>query len=510
MHDHRHENKTDTESLAGTIRRSGVYVLIGKLITPVLTFLITVYIVRKLDVGQYGIYNILLAVMAYVGLLSSLGLVHIFKRFLPEFLQHKAIGSIRRMVMSGLGVRLILSLLFLVLIGILSGHLGKLLKIENFGFYFQWFALGILFFLESQLLGVALVSIFLHRFFVLAQIGYSLIRAGIVVFLLESGYDLRGLLIAESLGFLILVLLQSAAFHRGFLRLHPGEKGETLPWKRVIRYGGFSYFNEMGEQILDVSTDFFIISAFLGAHETGLYAFSAEVMRMIYRWMPHYLLMDVITPAFFTRYTRNRKDVELGQMFNLIFKSICFLFMPIVVGIFVLGDKMVATLFDPKYLEALPVLWIVAGFTLINASAFPLGLVVEAVEKVEIHFYGKMFSIYNLIGDLLVVKPFGIIGVAVVTSTAILFKNLYTFFRIRKWVTFSIDWRSLLIILENALFMGAMVYLMRPLAGTLHGFIGVVLAGCIIYLAAAIFHKAFNAMERDQLKRIVPGSRFPF
>ena len=61
-----------------------------------------------------------------------------------------------------------------------------------------------------------------------------------------------------------------------------------------------------------------------------------------------------------------------------------------------------------------------------------VGLVLKAVERVEILLQSKMFSVYNLAGDVLVAPVFGITGVAVVTGSAVVFKDLYCYYFARK------------------------------------------------------------------------------
>jgi O-antigen/teichoic acid export membrane protein len=179
-------------------------------------------------------------------------------------------------------------------------------------------------------------------------------------------------------------------------------------------------------------------------------------------------------------------------------------------GIFLLGDRMIAVLFDPKYMEALHVLWIAAAFTVLNAVSFPLGLVVEAVEKVEIHLYAKIFSIYNLAGNLLVIHTLGIEGIALVTSSAVLFKNLYTFIRIRKWVRFSIDGKAFLKILMNTGVMCIPLYFLRDAAQNIPGLFFSVLAGMLLYALCSMLNRVFSPWERGQLQRLIPGGKFPF
>ena len=167
--------------------------LAGKLITPVITFLVSVLIVRVLSVTDFGIYNFLFAVMAYVGLFSSFGLPNIFKRYIPEFMHKGAYQHVRKTVNYGLAIRLLMVLVALGCIRLFAEPIGALFNIEGYVRYFQLFALGMLFYLEAQLMGTALVSLFLHKYFVLTQIGYTLVRGGLLFFLLKRGYGLQSL-----------------------------------------------------------------------------------------------------------------------------------------------------------------------------------------------------------------------------------------------------------------------------------------------------------------------------
>ena len=504
-------NQNNHDSLfIRTVRSNTFYILGGKIITPFVTFLTTIYIIRKISVTDYGIYNVLLAIMAYVGLVSSAGLLNIFQRFIPEFHQNREYGHVRKLTWQGTLFRLVASGILIGLVFLFSGAESRLFNISDYITYIQIFALGILFFLESQLVGLALISTFLHKYFVFAQISYTGVRALLLLALLESGMALTGLLWAETAGFAFLLGAQAFYFYKYYWRVHPEKQQGRFPYRRLLRYGGFSYFNEVGEQILDVSTDFFVISAYLGARQVGLYAFANETIRLLSRWMPHRLLMDVITPVFFSRFAESGDPGDLEKMFRLLVKLIAFMFFPVVAGLFILGGPMIRFLFDAKYLDALPVLWLVAVFSAINAFAYPIGLMVQAVEKVEIHLMSKLFSIYNLAGDILVVRPYGITGIAVVTGSAVLFKNIFTFFMIRRHLQFRFPVRSLITISVNSVLTALVFWLLKDMVSGLAGLIIVTMLGGSFYLIASYLNRGFSPEEHTMINRILKKKVFHF
>ncbi len=504
------ENKKARISLRLAVRENSLFMLAQKFITPFLNLFITIYIIRKVSVEHYGIYGILITLMDYLILLSAFGLPSIYQRFFPEFLSNRQEEKVSILVKKGLRLSFISSLILTFTVFVFSQEIGALLKISNFKNYFIIWFLSIIFYLQARLFGTVLTSLFLHRYFVFSEIIYALFRCLVIFWLLKTKLGLKGLLIGEVVSYALLFMLQSTFFYQKFARHYPSAVNEEYEKKRIARYGGFSYLNEMGAKILDVSTDLFIISAFLGPFAAGLYAFANRAMELFSKAMPDNLFMEVIRPAFFTKYARNSDKEEIERVFNTLTKFIAFFFFPLVAGIFVLGDKLIIYVFDSKYLPSLSVLWIVASFTALNSFQFPLGLMVQAVERVEVNLYSKIFSIYNLIADLLVVKNFGIKGVAFVTGTAILFKNLFIYLYAQKYVSFSLDFKSISKILLNSGMMSIPLYFMRSLISNIFSLGFVVLIGGLIYFFISFLNKSFSLRERKIINQILPKAVFVF
>lgn len=503
------DQKTLRQDLPTLVRRNSYYVLIERTVAPAVNFLVTVLIVRKLAVDEFGIYNILLAMMGYIALLSSLGVPSVFQRYIPEFYMRNQIGQLKKLVQKGLILRLLLCTLILLVVFLFSEKVGDLFKFEQAFRYLALFAAAIIFFLQTELLSTAFTSIFHHKLFVLAQISYVMFRAVLLVFLFNLGKGLEGLLIAESASFGFLLFLQ-LLFYRKFFSHHVQGSDDKLPLRRLFKFGGMSYFNEIGAEILSVSTDYFIISAFLGPVAVGIYAFANKVMMLASRIMPHVVFMDVIRPAFFSRYSQDENPTQLNQMFNFVSKLIAFFMIPLVIGIFSLGDKMITFVFGARYLDSLTVLWVVACFYALNFFMFPTGLVLQSIEKVKFLFYSKIFAVYNIVADILIVKQYGILGIAVITGSAVLFKNIFCFFFAKKYTQISFDFKSMGKIVLNASLMGVFLYGFRTRVTNLSHLILIILCGAVLYLSLSYFNKIFSQEERNYLNNILPRPVFQF
>ena len=453
---------------------------------------VTTFIIRSLSVEDYGIYNILFALMGYVSLFASFGLPQIFQRFIPEAYQQKDFALLKQIVWRGLVIRLALSVLAVALILLLSTPIGRLLKIEGWEQYFRLFAVGMICFLEIGLFSTALNGMFLHKYSVIGNIVWVLLRGALMAWVIVQGYGLTGVLWAEVASWAVWFAVLLFFYHQQVVRRHPTPRAAPLPLKRLFRYGGFSFFNEMGSSILSVATDVLVISAFLGPAAAGIYGFCNRVVKMFSKCLPHVVLQDVLRPAFFIRFAETGDLKDLERMFNLLTKISAFFLFPFAAGVLVLSDKMIPFVFGDKYSDALIPLWIVVTFSAINAFMFPLGLVLQSLEKVDVLLYSKAFAIYNLIGDLLVVKPFGVVGVALVTCSAVLLKNLFCLYFARKYTGLSIDWRGFLKVLFNTAVMTLLLVPIRPFVTGIAGLIVATIIGCVIYGTIATINRAFT------------------
>jgi len=497
------------EEVYAKIRKNSFYTLLERILVPAFNFFITVFIIRQLTIGDYGIYNILIAIMGYIALLSSLGLPGVFRRFIPEFYQKKEIAKIIQLVKKGMSLRFIISGGIILLLLFFSSEIGQFFKFSRAFQYLAVFSIGIVFYMQALLLKNVMVSMFLHKQFLISQLIYVIFRASILYILLALGKGLLGLLIGESIVYVLLYMLFQF-FYLRFLKKQPSKDREELPRKRLLRFGGLSYFNEVGEKILAVSTDFFIISVFLGPEAVGIYGFATWIMTIASRFLPHTIFINIIRPLFFAQYIQKKDPEWLKKMFILLVKITAFFSLPLVANIFILGDKLIYYVFDPKYLKSLTVLWIVAGFFTVNYLMTLIELVLQSIEKVQILFYSKIFAVYNLILDLLVVKAYGIIGIAIVTCTAVLFKNIFCYFYARKYISLSFDIKNLGKIASNSLVMAVPIFLLRNYVQSVISLVIVIMIGVFVYFVISSLNKSFSHEEKRIINRILPKPVFIF
>ena len=491
------------------IKINAQYIFLHKMTVPVINLLITIFIVKKLSISDYGIYNLLLAIIGYLTLFSSMGMLNVFQRYIPEYNTKNEFYILKKMFRSGMLLRLILTIICIILLLTLKHQLNHLFKADNLHVYIEYFALGIILFLEIQIVEVTLSSLLLNKYIFVSYLISTIVRAIAVYLLLGRGMGIKGLLLAETFNYAVLFVLQMLFYYTGFARTHYSES-KPFPIRRLVHYAGFSYLDEVGETILDVKTDFFIISSFLGPTMVGLYAFANQIIELISKILPFKFMKSLIRPLFFSSFAKNQNMETLNYNFNFLMKIIAFIAFPTFVCLLMFSDKIILYLFDQKYLPALNVLNVFTTFMIINSFQFPLQLVVQAKEKVKITFISKIFSVYNLIGDILIINFMGIVGVGLVTCTARLFENIFIFIKIRKHVPLTIDFAPLLKIGINSLILTVCLYFIKDLATNLYMLIVLILLSIVIYLLISYINKSFLEEERNLINKMLPKPIFVF
>jgi O-antigen/teichoic acid export membrane protein len=259
----------------------------------------------------------------------------------------------------------------------------------------------------------------------------------------------------------------------------------------------------------NTDTDNFVIGNRLGQEAVGIYAFSNKIANIIVAWSPISVASNIISPIFFGRYTKNKDDDEIDKMFQILNKILYVFFTPILFGLIALNKNFVGIVFGEKYIGAV---WILIGVFLyqaFNSYQFPLGLVVYALEKNKINFYSRIFSIYNLIADLILIRFFGIEGVLFATASAITFKNLFIYYWIRRYIKLTWDWHLYVKIIVNGLIMGAIVWYPGLTVNNLWGLTLIILLGLLVYTLLTFNSKIFTFNELQLFNKIAGRELIP-
>ena len=476
---------------------------LGYFLITIISFITSVYIIRKLCVEDYGHYQILMGTIPFIMMLCSFGTTSVIQRFIPEFFEIRNYFGIKIISITCILLK-ILAVGFVLLI--LANNLDKVLhflnvpEIKN---YAHIFFVAVLIFVEISTIQIILTSLFLVKYNVVIDTLGAILRFWLYFHAIKTGQGLKGIIFYFLIINIFLCISYSVVYYLSVFRLKSRQELEPIKKKRIIKFGALSYFNEVSYSLYDSSVDYYIISYFMGPTYVGYYSFAFVTLQKIVNWLPSKMVANLITPTITRRYYEKNDVTELNIMFKLYNKTIVFFVMPAMIGLIVLGDKIIIFIFDPKYLESLKIVYLFAIFEIINSVYIGAGVIVKVLEKVKILLFSRITAIYNFIGAIAFIKYFGLLGVAFATGSAIFFNRMIIYFYIKKHVYISSPYNSHIKILINSLFMGLIVYISRNHVTSIVSLLTIVIIGAIIYAITSYLNLCFNDGERKIINKIL-------
>jgi len=209
---------------------------------------------------------------------------------------------------------------------------------------------------------------------------------------------------------------------------------KILNSKQFRQFSNWSFLQESGGSILDISMDILIISVMLTEADMANYGFANKIIGLLFLVIPTATLHDYINPIVFRKYSEKNDKRFLCGIYSLLNKiSLIFAF-PICIFIFYFSKDYLNYFFDGKYKEVSFLLIILCVFQLFNTFQYSLSTVLNAIKKVKYFTYVRVFAFYNIIMDIVLIKLIGIEGAAIATGTTVLFSNIYLFVMAKKYI----------------------------------------------------------------------------
>lgn len=488
--------------------RNVLYNYIGRIGTQLIGLAVSVYVIRELPVDTYGEYAILMSIVAYVATLCSFGIASVTQRFLPEMWQRGQRDDINMLVVRwGVGSRIVGGVAAGALLLLFAGPLGRLLGVFALPSYAEVFGGVVILTLIGSFLDVVLTSI-LRQFAANGSLlASSALRSVGFWYVVSHAMGMAGLLAVELAAAALRVVVLSFSYLTQLSKCRPvlAERSDVqgVGRRRLTRYAGWAYLNDLGFLLFGVDTANFVVGSQLGTVSVGTYAFANRVSSMVMDWSPVSVASNVITPLFFRQYSRAQDPRELDRMFRMLNKLIYLIMLPTLAGVAAIGHPLVFVVFGEKYISAVWLIVAVLLYQVVNAYQFPLGLVVFALEKNQINVYSRVFSVYNLIADLALVGYLGIYGVVLATATAITLKNLYIYWRITKDLRLTWDWDPLARIAGNALLTALVAWVASTLVAGISGVALACVAGATAYAGLTLASGVFSDEEVMAVHRVL-------
>lgn len=479
------------------------YTVVFKGLSQVILIIVNILLVRALSEHTYGVYNLFYSVIALTGMFASFGLPNTLQRYIPEYYARKEFKIAHRLYRMASALRLLSNVIAMGLILIFWEKTAIYLKIETYKYTFMFFVLIILLHLQRQLLEICLEAYFLQKYRHAVSIVFVSMRAVGYAFVILKGKDLWFILVIDLLAYLVTFFGLEIIYRKRI----PKKEGQSAYFDkyekaRLVRYATYSNFNDAGVGLLGISSDIFIIAAYLDPVAVGAYAFCNRLSSICQRFSPLNYLLDVIRPFFFSVGTLSDSQKVKGS-YQLLLKMNYLFYFPMFFFVSIFGQGIITVLFGGKFVAYSSVLTLVVFFSFLNSFALPMGLVAQLRERADIILYSKIFAGYNIIMDIILINYFGIWGAVLATGSAVLGKNFFVWYFVRNEATFRGTGPYFIII---ALYWVSVSSIAICLKYVFLNQIIILITGIILFITAFVGQfrlSPFNKYERKALKQLI-------
>ncbi|KMJ59018.1 Teichuronic acid biosynthesis protein TuaB [Bacillus sp. LL01] len=152
--------------------------------------------------------------------------------------------------------------------------------------------------------------------------------------------------------------------------------------KELMSFGVFQLMSRLVNRI-GANIDYILIGRFLGAEALGIYSLAYQVVTI-----PVMKINPIITRVAFPVFSRSQSDNKLLiEGFLNVTKMLALVSLPLLLGLMAISDLFIEVFFGARWLEAAPILGILAVVGILRVLMNPNGSIILAKGKANIAFY---------------------------------------------------------------------------------------------------------------------------
>lgn len=494
---------------AGQVKSGTVWLTVSFAVTGICGIAIHKLLTHFFSLEEYGVYSIVMAIAGFSILVFGLGIPDTIQRYVPQYLAQNEHRNLKRFLARNILVFHSLAIAPLALLVWQRDRLATLFNLPPLPEAFYVLA-GLLVFLHLALFleSCLLVSFAAFRARTLGEIiGYG----GRIIAIVAVGLSapdikflLAGLILVSLLHFLYNGSVLAAEIRRLAATLHE----KAVNTAEIAKFAFARYFHSLFETILDFTFDIYMISWLLGAQgpaQAGIYALGITFLNIVLQVNPCRIGFAAIRNAVLRRYDSRLEMEPTLVMVRLYAKLLAFFYIPIIIGTAFLARPFFSLFFPPEYLRAADV-FVLGTVFMGTALSFvlPFGLITDILKLKRVHIYSRVFVLYNVALNYILIPEYGIYGAIVSTGSAWLLIAVFLYLYIRRLAPLNLDWSALARSVANGLPMAAALYLLSGFTDAYWKLAIDAALGCAVFFAAARVNRILSDEERTLVSAGLP------
>ena len=398
------------------------------LLNAVVSFLLMPLIVHSLGNEMYGLWAVVGSFLGFYGLFDF-GLSSAVQRYLSKALGKNDTNKANVIINTAFFVFIVICLLVLVFTGILAFYAPQFEKVVKDLSLFRKIivilgaslALG---FPTRVFMGV-LFSHLRQDLFSLVEIIKLAVRTMLILHFLRIGHGILTLavinLLSNILGDILTFILAKKTARYMSINF------KIVDLTMIKAFGQYSIFTFVGQisDKLRFYVDNFVISAFIGLSSVTIYSIAANLTRYFIESIACAFGTGMLLPIF-SGYEAKGDYQSIREKFISLTRISGYVSMLIGGILIIFGRALIERWMGEKYLDAYPILLILLIPVIIDMMQNPsLGLLYGISKHKFFSLSNLIEGISNLILSLILVRKFGLIGVAVGTAIPMIIVKLF-------------------------------------------------------------------------------------
>ncbi len=467
-------------ALADRLARGVKAVFIARLADILANAALVVILARYLlSPDEYGLLYYALSVFGVVTVLGTVGIPASTARYIAEF-DEQSPEQVPHVIRTGLRYLVGLSLVVGLTISIANDWLAALLNDPGLA---PLLALGAVFILARGLRNY-LTNVFqgLNRVTWSAVVNATQ-AVGRVIFAVAFillGFGVVGALAGFIVGFAVAIALGGMVLYAKFYRHYAiGDRDPDLT-RRLLEYS-VPLTATRSAGVIDKRVDTLLVGFLLNATAVGYYTVAKQIAEVCAT--PATSLGFTISPAFGEQKAADHIE-RAARLYEQALEYVLLLYVPAVVGIFLLANPIIQYIFGADYLGAVPVLQVLSVFVLATAVVKITSDGLDFLGRARDRAIAKsVMAAANFGLNLLLIPILGVVGAAVATLFTYSLYTLATVYIISRELPlrFRGVGKALGGVTAVSLVMGGSVTLLIPYISGVVSLLGVVAVGLTIW-----------------------------
>lgn len=472
------------------------------ILASLLAYLLRLLLARSLSVNDYGLVYGIIALFGIFSIFQTLGLNSALAKYIAEFRTRNEFNNIKSSILITFLIQfistLILGAIFIVFSDIIANDYfhetsaSLLIKIYAMGIVFspmQNIVKGI--FQGFQRMGYYSSVDFLKMLSILI----------ITYILLEAGFSVSAPIIAYTLAYVIPFLFHfqiiSKVIFPDFRKIKSGFDSKLAD--KLVTFGIPVIFTEAASTIFGY-TDTIMITFFRSLEDVGLYNVGMPTAGVI--WKITIALSIILLPLSSELWIIEKKEKIKKGLLDL-YKYSTILILPVSLIMFLFPEIIIKILFGSEYIGASNVLRILSiGSIVFAISSANNSLLIGIGQPKEVSKIMLIGSLFNIIGNLILIPLYGIEGAALTTLIAFVIMMYLGIFRLKEFIGIELPWKDLLkIALAGIIFSIVVFSINENLSVNLWVKLFVsVIVGLLVYMGSIFF---LNVLTLEEVRTLV-------